>query len=106
MEAGPALGTYVFVTGGHKWKNYDDWEAKLGAPDEADFNANMGPYIAAESNVMWVYLDDVSRPADLTTPTKYIEVVHFMTKQDKAAEFSLLIEKIHEAIAKTNWPAH
>ncbi len=106
VETGEAMGSYVTVTFGHTWQDFDTWEAKMGPADAADAGTNMGPYIAGETNGFWVYLGDFSRPPESTQPRKMSEVFHFMVNPDAEEKFVYAIRKIHEAIGKTNWQPH
>lgn len=106
VETGEAVGAYLTITFGHNWKDFDEWEAKLGKADAADAAANLSPYIAGESNGLWIYRAEVSRPPEGQGPSKMAEVIHFTVKLDAEAEFNYLMRKFHEAIGKTNWPAH
>lgn len=104
VEAGDAFGTYITLTLGHNWKDFDTWEAKYGKADAADADANMGPYIGAETNGFWTFLANVSRPAEGNEPPRMIAVIHFIPKIDAVRDFDTAIHRIHEAILKTNWP--
>jgi len=103
---GEAEGRYLVVTENHYWKDFDTWDAKMAAADEADGTANMEPYTAGGSSSFYKYLADVSKPQTSTIPARMAEVIHFMVRPDKEADFSLLIKKIDDAIKKTNWPVH
>ncbi len=64
---GPDTGSYLSVTAPpHSWKDFDDWEAKLGTADTADSQTNMGPSITGADNAFWMYMKDWSRPMEGT----------------------------------------
>ncbi len=106
IETGEGTGAYLSMTFGHNWKDFDDWEAKLGKGDAEDGATNLMPFVAAERNGFWMYLADVSRPSESKEPPKMASVLNFLVKIDKASEFQYAIRKFHEAIGKTNWPTH
>ena len=43
VQTGDNTGTFVTTTCGHSWKDFDDWEAKMGKADAADAGASIGP---------------------------------------------------------------
>jgi hypothetical protein len=105
VESGERAGTYVTATFGHHWKDFDDW-AKNEEADGADVDATMGPFLAGGGNAFYVYMPDVSRPMEGMAPTAFTELTHFLLKQGGESDFVAAIRTIHEAIGKTNWPAH
>src|SRR5438045_8746898 len=42
VVTGDHPGRYVTGTCGHSWKDFDDWEAKMGKTDTADAAVNLG----------------------------------------------------------------
>lgn len=106
VETGDAAGAFLTITLGHKWKDFDDWDAKYGEGDTADGAKNLTPYTAGGSNGFWIYRAEISRPSESKEPPKMLEVIHFLAKTDGVDEFNLAMRKIHEAIGKTTWPSH
>ena len=85
------------------WKDFDDWEARHGQGDTADVEANMTPYAESTTVSYYEYLTDLSRPP--ASPARMSEVIHFLVKPDKEAEFRSAQLRVHEAIGKTSWPS-
>lgn len=107
VASGPDTGSYITLSVGHTWKEFDDWQAKLGQGDTADVDLNMTPYAESTTVSYYEFLADLSRPAPEppnATPPKMSEVFHFLLKPDKASEFRHALQRAHEAIGKTNWP--
>jgi hypothetical protein len=106
VASGDDLGAYVTGSFAHHWKDFDDWEAKLGRGDAADVEINLNPSTASARLSYYQVLADISRPGpDPTKPAKMSAIVHFLLKPSKEAAFREAITRIHEAIGKTSWPA-
>ncbi len=103
VSSGPDTGSYLTFSLGHRWKDFDAWEAKFGQGDAADVDLNLTPYAESTTISYYEYLADLSRPA-ATPANKMSEVVHFLLKPDKEPEFRHALQRAHEAIGKTNWP--
>ena len=107
LETGPHTGSYLSATFGHSFKDFDDWEAKLGTTDAADGEVNLLPYLAPESdNGFWMYLKEMSRPLEGTAMPKMAELNHFQLRPGGQDNFNDAAKKITDAINKSNWPAH
>jgi hypothetical protein len=104
VMTGEATGTYLSVTFGHTWKDYDTWEDKLGTADAADSETNLTPYLAVSTESLWRVMTDVSNASMSGPPAKMSEVEHFMLKPGSESDFYSVIQKVNDAIAKTNWP--
>lgn len=103
---GPDSGNYVAGTFGHHWKDFDAWQEKLGKADAADFDLNVAPFVASTTTSYWNNLPEVSRPPEAGTPVPMIQITVWQVKPGSEGAFMGAIKKIHEAIVKTNWPAH
>jgi hypothetical protein len=103
IETGDGTGNYLSTTFGHSWADLDAWEAKMGTADTADANANLTPYVAAETASIWEVLQDSSHMPMDKTPPKMAEVNHFLLKPGSEPEFNDAIKKINDAIVKANW---
>ncbi len=106
VQTGEATGAYLSITFNHTWKDFDTWEEKFGKGDTADAATNLEPYLTMETDSVWIRMTDVSRPPESKEPPKMAAVIHFMVKHGEGADFGYAIRKTHEAIGKTNWPAH
>lgn len=103
---GENAGQYVTGTFGHKWADFDAFATKLEKADTADSNQNIQPYVQFAKPFLYAYLPDISRPPAGDTPAPLAQLLHFHLKQGAEMDFEQTIRKIHEAIQKTNWPAH
>jgi hypothetical protein len=102
--SGPYTGSYVTISFGHAWKDFDTWEGRFGQGDTADVDLNLTPHTESATVAYYELLPELSRPPAGQAHTKMSEVVHFLLKPDKAAEFRHALQRAHEAIGKTNWP--
>jgi hypothetical protein len=103
VMTGPETGAFITFSSGHAWKDFDAWEAKLGQGDTADVEANLTPFAESTTVSYYRYLADLSRPA--ASPPRMAEVLHFLLKPEKEAEFRHAQQRAHEAIGTTNWPS-
>lgn len=106
VETGEDTGSYLSISFGHSWKDFDAWDQKMGAADTADGAINLTPFAAQTRGSIWMYMSEVSRPPSDTNPSKMVEVIHFMLNSGGDSDFEYAVGKITEAINKTNWPAH
>src|SRR6185369_11250001 len=60
IETGENAGNYVSSACGHAWKDFDDWEQRMGKADTADGEVNMTPYVQSQQNRFYVYRADMS----------------------------------------------
>ncbi len=103
--SGENEGAYVTGTFGHQWKDFDAWE-KLDAADTEDANANMGPYLQAESTSYFVLIPEASRPPAGNEPSAMVQVTHFFVKPEKVDAFVGAIIEAKVALDKVNSPRH
>jgi hypothetical protein len=107
VETGPTTGSYVSVTFGHTFKDFDTWEAKLGAADVADTTTNLLPYLTENGdNSFWMVMPDISNMPQGNPNPKMAEVNHFLLRPGSSQDFTDAVKKIDEAIKKSNWPVH
>jgi hypothetical protein len=75
IETGDNAGRYVTSSCGHAWKDFDEWEARMGKADTADGATNLTPYVQSGRNGFYVYRSDMSLapanqpPAPMTAVT-------------------------------------
>jgi len=107
VETGPNTGSHLAGTFGHQWKDFDEWEKKLGEGDTADGAINLAPFSGGGTNGIYNHLADVSRPGG-ATPSPMSEVIHYQLNMGAEQEFKSAIKKIHEAIGKAglDWHYH
>jgi hypothetical protein len=103
VETGDRAGTFITGTFGHQWKDFDDWEAKLGKGDTADGALNLAPFAGSQANGFYTLVPDVSRLSGATEPPPMTELTHYQLKFGSEQEFRAAIKKIHEAIGKSTW---
>lgn len=105
IATGDNTGTYVTSTCGHAWKDFDDWEKKMGKADAADATAGMGPLEERSSNAFYVYRSDMSlRPAN-GAPAAMESVAIYVLRPGMGPDFVDGINKITAALAKQpDWP--
>jgi hypothetical protein len=105
IETGDNTGNYVTSTCGHAWKDFDDFERRMGKPDAADAAANMGPYIESATNGFYVYRADMSLAPPNQPPSPMSAVTIFMLHPGAAPDFIAAIKKINDALSKqADWP--
>jgi len=104
IQTGEGTGSYLSTTFGHTFKDFDTWEAKLGAADAADSMANLAPYLTDNGdNGFWMVLNNISHPSDSMEPSKMAEANHFLLKPGREEKFIDAARKINDAIIKSNW---
>jgi hypothetical protein len=103
VETGDRAGTFLTGTFGHEFKDFDDWEAKLGKADTADGLLNLVPFTASQVNGFYVLLSEFSRPTGTLEPSPLTELVHYQLEPGTDETFRNAIQKIHEAIGKSTW---
>jgi hypothetical protein len=103
VETGDRAGTYITGTFGHRWKDFDDWETKLGKGDTADGALNLTPFVGSTVNGFYELLPDVSRPSGSAEPAPLSELIHYQLNPGSAQEFRSAMKKVHEAIGKSSW---
>ena len=106
VTTGERAGTFISITFGHSWKDFDTWDQKYAEADSADADANMGPSIGRQVESVWMLLTDASRMTAGAQPSKMAEVIHFMVKPGSEEDFDYGIRKANEAANQQNWAGH
>ncbi len=105
IETGDNTGSYVTSSCGHAWKDFDDWEKRMGKIDTADAIANMGPYQQGTSNGFYLYRADMSLGPPNQAPTPMTAVSIYVLHPGTAPDFTTAIKKINDALSKQpDWP--
>jgi hypothetical protein len=106
IETGQDTGTYVVATCGHSWKDFDDWDKKMGKEDTADAMATMGPTLEENFNRFYVYRADMSlAPPPTGTPAPMEAVTIYVLHPGMADDFIAAVKKINDALRKEpGWP--
>ncbi len=100
IETGPDTGTYGWVTQGHKWADFDTFDATLLAGDSENAGMTMGPYIDSHTMGMSVGLPNFSNPAAPGTTFPLVTVEHFTVHRARRPDFLVAISRVHAALQK------
>jgi hypothetical protein len=105
IETGDNTGTYVTSSCGHAWKDFDEWEARMGKADTADGAINLSPYSAGGSNSFDVYRSDMSLAPANQPPAHMTSVAVYVLHPGAGPDFVAAIKKTNEALSKqADWP--
>ena len=105
IETGDNTGSYVTSTCGHAWKDFDDWDKRLGKADAADATASMGPFEQSSSNRFYLYRADLSLAQPTNPPAPMTAVTVYVLNPLSTINFEDAITKITAALNKQpNWP--
>lgn len=105
IATGDNTGTFVTSTCGHAWKDFDDWEKKMGKVDAADATAGMGPLEQRSWNGFYVYRADMSLAPANRAPSAMESVTIYVLHPGMQTDFIDAVNKLNAAVAKQpNWP--
>ncbi len=105
VETGDYTGTYVVSTCGHSWKDFDDWEKKMGKEDVADAISSMGPTLEENINSFYIYRTDMSLAAPMPSDAAMEAVTIYQLHPFATDDFIGAVKKINDALRKEpNWP--
>jgi len=94
------LGTYAFVTGDHKWADWDGMEEADKACHEV-FQKQFLPHVAKATSDFSTYMADASHVRDSDEPFNVVHVFEFNVSDNRAFVDSVM--KITEAAKATDW---
>ena len=100
IETGDNTGTYVTSTCGHAWKDFDDWEKRMGKADTADADTNITPHEQSGSNSFYVFRSDLSLAAPSNPPAPVTAVTIFVLHPYAQPAFEDAVKKITAALSK------
>ncbi len=100
IDTGDNAGNYVTSSCGHAWKDFDEWEARMGKADTADGAINLGPNTAASRNGFYVYRADMSLGPANMAPAPMTQVTVHVLHPGAAPDFIAAIKKINDALSK------
>ena len=104
-ETGDDTGSYVTSTCGHAWKDFDEWEARMGKADAADALANMGPYLGGSTDGFYLYRADMSLAPANQPPAPMAAVTIYTLHPGAAPDFIAAVKKVNDALSKQpDWP--
>jgi hypothetical protein len=101
--SGDRTGQYGYYTFGHHWKDFDN-RAKFEEADEADYFANVGPYVEPVLARYDIAHPEISRPTEGQFP--FAEVLEYHLNMSGEPDFLMAVRKVHEAIQKSNNPVY
>jgi hypothetical protein len=105
IDTGDNAGTYVTSSCGHQWKDFDEWEKRMGKADTADGAMNLTPSVASGRNGFYVYRSDMSLAPANAAPAPMTAVTIYVLQPGAAPDFIAAIKKINEALSKqSDWP--
>ena len=105
IETGDNAGTYVTSSCGHAWKDFDEWENRMGKADTADGAVNLTPYVQGGRNGFYVYRADMSLAPPNQPPAPMTSVTVYVLKPGMAPDFVEAIKKITDVLSKQpDWP--
>jgi hypothetical protein len=100
IGTGDNTGTYVTSTCGHSWKDFDDWDKKMGKADAADAGASIGPTVQGGRNGFYIYRADMSLAPANQPPAAMTSVTVYTLHPGTAPDFIDAIKKVTEALNK------
>jgi hypothetical protein len=103
IMTGERSGSYLTVTPGHHWAEYDARQAflKIDAPDVAK---NLAPYNATTTMSYYVFLEEFSLTKPPATPAMMRTTTYYTVIPGHQSEFLDSVKKINAAIQKTHYP--
>ena len=105
IETGDNAGTYVTSSCGHAWKDFDEWEARMGKADTADGATNMSPHVQNGRNGFYVYRSDMSLAPANQPAAPMTAVTIFVLHPGAGPDFIAAIKKVNDALGKqADWP--
>ena len=105
IQTGDNTGMYVTGTCGHAWKDFDEWEKRMGKADTADAAVNLGTYTESATNGFYLYRADMSLAPLSPTPAPMTAVTIYQLHPGAAPDFIAAIKKINDALSKqADWP--
>lgn len=105
IETGDNTGTYVTSSCGHAWKDFDEWEKRMGKIDTADAVANMAAYQQGGWNSFHLYRADMSLAPPNQPPAPMTSVTIYVLHPGAAPDFIGAVKKINDALSKqADWP--
>jgi hypothetical protein len=106
VATGPDTGAYVVATGGHTWAEYDTWNAKMGAADNADAQKSMAGTIEGTTTSYWVMLPAQSRAPATPATSRYLAITYFQAKPGHGAALEAAVAKIKGALDAAKYAPH
>src|SRR5689334_17363568 len=100
VETGDNAGMYITSTCGHSWKDFDDWEQRMGKADTADGAVNLTPYVQSGRNGFYIYRADMSLAPPNQPQAPMTSATIYVLHPGAAPDFIAAVKKINEALGK------
>jgi hypothetical protein len=105
IDSGDNTGSFVTSSCGHAWKDFDEWEARMGKADTADADLNLTPTTAAGHNGFYLYRADMSLAPANQAPAPMTAVTVYVLHPGAGPDFIAAIKRINDALSKQpDWP--
>jgi hypothetical protein len=105
IETGDNAGMYVTSSCGHTWKDFDEWEKRMGKADTADGNINLSPFTQGGRNSFYVYREDLSLAPPNQPPAPMVSVTVYILRPGTAPDFTAAIRQVNGVLTKqADWP--
>ena len=103
---GENIGTFIARSGDHEWADFDTYDAGFGPRGGTNFSETVGPLLEDVTNQ--ITMTDTANAQWPENADDYVmlQLITLHLKPAHEQEFRQLTGKFHEAILKTNWPAH
>lgn len=107
VVTGEDQGDFVIRSGGHSWADFDAYEEfEFAEAAGAHFEATMAPAVGSVSSVITVADTAHRRFPESFENIQLYEIITWHLKPDRVQDFREAIDRIHDAIGETDWPAH
>jgi hypothetical protein len=105
IETGDNAGMYVTSSCNHAWKDFDEWETRMGKPDTADGAVNLTPHVQGGRNGFYVYRADMSLAPANQPPMPITAVTVYVLRPGTGPDFVAAMRKVGDVLRKDpNWP--
>lgn len=102
---GEWLGDYVIRSGSHTWADLDAYDEFLSKA-AAHFYASVGAYVNSVSGYITRTDSSISRWPEDPGSVRYLQVIDYFLKPERAGQFLEVAKQVHEAIGTSGWPVH
>jgi hypothetical protein len=103
IMTGERSGSYLSVTPGHHWSDYDARQAFL-KKDAPEIAKSMGPSLGSTSMSYFTFREDLSLTKPPATPAMMRTTAYYTVIPEHTNDFIDAVKKINAAIQKTNAP--
>jgi hypothetical protein len=105
IDTGDDAGTYITSSCGHQWKDFDEWDKRMGKIDTADGAINLAPFTVGGRNGFYVYRSDMSLAPANAAPAPMTVATIYLLHPGAAPDFIAAVKRINAALSKQpDWP--